>query len=64
MLTRLTSILRYLWDGLGGQMTEFSFTFKLPAQIALVLIAAGLAALGLSLCNGGEVVNGPYLVPP
>ncbi len=62
-MSRLASILRYLWDGLGGQMAEFSFTLKLPAQITLVLIAAVLLGIGLSFCNGAEVANGTYQVP-
>ncbi len=61
-MSRLTSILRYFWSGLNGQMAEVSVSFKVPAQIALVVILAILAGWGLSLCGGEEgarVYEGP-----
>jgi hypothetical protein len=35
-------------------MAEVSFTLKVPAQIALVIVLAALAYFGLSLCGGDE----------
>ncbi len=44
-------------------MAEVSVSFKIPAQIALLIIVAVLAYFGLSLCEGTEVTSGPYQAP-
>ncbi len=61
-MSQFQALLQYLWNGLGGQMAEVSVSFKVPAQIALVVIFAALAYFGLSLCGGDEgarVYEGP-----
>lgn len=61
-MTSLRNLLRYLWDGLGGQMAEFSITVsgKIPAQITLALILAALTgSITLATLCGREEVRAP-----
>ena len=62
-MTSLRNLLRYIWDGLGGQMAEVSVSFKIPAQIAALGFIALLTWIGVSVCGNGELTNGPYTIP-
>lgn len=72
-MTSLRNLLRHLWDGLAGQMAEFSVTVsgKIPAQItmagfAVAALVAALAVLAfiLTLLSGQEVRAPPAHATP
>ena len=72
-MSRLASILRYIWDGLGQQTVEVTYSIahslsvKIPSQLIwaglLVLASVGFAFLGVSVCGNGSVSGGPYQIP-
>ncbi len=53
-MTVIRNLLRYFWEGLGGQTVKAAVSFEVPAQITLVIILAILAGWGLSLCGSEE----------